>query len=99
MDESIARRADHSHPEGVEAGVETGERRRRHGITRAGFYRWKNKFGGLELSDAKRLRQLEDENRRLKHMVAERAVDIRALKAAEKRGEPAGDEAGWCEMS
>ncbi len=62
-------------------------------------YRWKDKFGGLELSEAKRLRQLEDENRRLKHIAVEQAEAIRALKAAEKRGEPAGDEAGWCEMS
>ena len=50
-------------------------------ITRAYFYRWKSKFGGLELSEAKRLRQLEEENRQLKHIVAEQAVDIRALKA------------------
>ena len=64
-----------------EAGVETGELCRRHGIARACFYRWKGKFGGLELSEAKRLRQLEEENRQLKHIVAEQAVDIRALKA------------------
>ena len=65
-----------------EAGVETGELCRRHGITRASFYRWKAKYGGLELSEAKRLKPLEDENRQLKHIVAEQAVDIRALKAA-----------------
>jgi len=64
-----------------EAGVETAELCRRHGITRACFYRWKSKFGGLELSEAKRLRQLEEENQQLKHIVAEQAVDIRALKA------------------
>ncbi|MGH9551093.1 MAG: IS3 family transposase [Terriglobales bacterium] len=64
-----------------EAGVETGELCRRHGITRACFYRWKGKFGGMELSEAKRLRQLEEENRQLKHIVAEQAVDIRGLKA------------------
>ncbi|MGB9285073.1 MAG: IS3 family transposase, partial [Candidatus Sulfotelmatobacter sp.] len=64
-----------------EAGVETGELCRRHGITRACFYRWKSKFGGMELSEAKRLRALEEENRQLKHIVAEQAVDIRALKA------------------
>jgi putative transposase len=46
-----------------EAGVETGELCRRHGITRACFYRWKNKFGGLDVSEAKRLRSLEEENR------------------------------------
>ena len=64
-----------------EAGVETGELCRRHGITRACYYRWKSKFGGMEVSEAKRLRQLEEENGQLKHIVAEQAVDIRALKA------------------
>jgi putative transposase len=64
-----------------EAGVETGELCRTHGITRACFYRWKSKFGGMEVSKAKRLRRLEEENRQLKHIVAEQAVDIRALKA------------------
>ena len=49
-----------------DAGVETGELCRRHGIARACFYRWKNKYGGMELSEAKRLRQLEEENRQLK---------------------------------
>ena len=45
-----------------EAGMETGELCRRHGITRACFYRWKSKFGGMEVSEAKRLRQLEETN-------------------------------------
>ncbi|MGA9208170.1 MAG: transposase [Terriglobales bacterium] len=64
-----------------EAGVETGELCRRHGITRACFYRWKSKYGGMDGSEAKRLRSLEEENRQLKHIVAEQAVDMRALKA------------------
>jgi putative transposase len=64
-----------------EAGVETGAPCRRHWSTRACFYRWKSKFGGMELSEAKRLRQLEEENRQLKHIVAEQAMDIRALEA------------------
>lgn len=64
-----------------EAGVETGELCRRHGITRASFYRWKSKYGGMDVSEARRLKQLEEENRQLKHIVAEQAVDIRALKA------------------
>jgi putative transposase len=64
-----------------DAGVETGELCRRHGITRACFYRWKSKYGGMDGSEAKRLRTLEEENRQLKHIVAEQAVDIRALKA------------------
>lgn len=64
-----------------EAGVETGELCRRHGVTRACFYRWKSKFGGMDVSEARRLRLLEEENRQLKHIVAEQAMDIRALKA------------------
>ena len=58
-----------------EAGVGTEELCRRHGITRACFYRWKGKFGGMEVSEARRLRALEEENRQLKHIVAEQAVD------------------------
>jgi putative transposase len=54
---------------------------RQHGITRQTFYRWKAKFGGMEVSEARRLRALEEENRQLKHIVTEQAVDIRALKA------------------
>src|SRR5438094_270140 len=65
-----------------EAGVETGELCRRHGITRACFYRWKSKFGGMEVSEARRLRALEEENGQLKHMVADQAVEIRAFMAA-----------------
>ena len=64
-----------------EAGVETGELCRRHGITRGSLYRWKAKYGGMEVSEARRLRALEEENRQLKHIVAEQTVDIRALKA------------------
>jgi putative transposase len=64
-----------------ESGVGTEELFRRHGITRAGFYSWEGKFGGMEVSEARRLRALEEENRQLKHIVAEQAVDIRALKA------------------
>ena len=64
-----------------ETGVGTEELCRRHGITRQTFYRWKAKYGGMEVSVARRLRALEEENRQLKHIVAEQAVDIRALKA------------------
>lgn len=62
-----------------EVGVETGELCRRHGITRACFYRSKSKYGGMDGSEAKRLRSLEEENRQLKHIVAEQAVGIRAF--------------------
>ena len=64
----------------AEAGVKTSELCRRHGIAEQTFYRWKSKYGGLEVSEIKRLRQLEDENRRLKHVVAELTLDNRALK-------------------
>ncbi len=53
--------------------------------SRVTFYRWKAKFSGMQVSDAKRLRQLEDENRRLKQMVANQALDLRALKAVVRR--------------
>jgi putative transposase len=60
-----------------EAGLETGELCRKHGISQQTFYRWKAKYGGLEVSDAQRLRQLEDENRKLKQLVAEQALGHR----------------------
>lgn len=53
---------------------------RRHGISTATFYKWKSKYGGLEISDAKRLKALEDENRRLKRLLAESLLDNAALK-------------------
>ena len=61
-------------------GAKDGELCRRHGISDATFYTWRNKYGGLEISEMRRLRQLEDENRRLKSIVADQALDIRALK-------------------
>ena len=64
-----------------EAGVPTPELLRKHGISEGTLYRWKAKFGGLTVSEAKRLKALEEENRRLKHIVAHQALDIQALKA------------------
>jgi len=58
----------------------TGEVIRRHGISRETFYRWRKKYGGLEVSEAKRLRTLEDENRQLKRIVADQALNIQVLK-------------------
>jgi hypothetical protein len=56
------------------------------------FYKWRTKYAGLEVSDVKKLRQLEDENRRLKQMVAEQALDIQALKATpQKTGSAQGE--------
>lgn len=63
-----------------EAGVATAEVCRRHGVSSATFYKWKAKFGGLEVSDAKRLRQLEDENTKLKRLLAEAMLDNAMLK-------------------
>ena len=63
-----------------EAGGKTTEICRKLGITTHTFYRWKAVYGGMEVSQAKRLRELEDENRRLKHIVAELTLDNRALK-------------------
>ncbi len=63
-----------------EAGVATAELCRRHGISDATFYKWKAKYGGMEVSDAKRLKGLEDENRRLKKLLAEAMLDNAALK-------------------
>jgi putative transposase len=64
-----------------EAGLATGELCRKHGISEQTFYRWKAKYGGLEVSEAHRLRQLEEENRKLKQLVAEQALDIVGFKA------------------
>jgi putative transposase len=62
------------------AGASIGEVIRRHGISPKTYYRWKAKFAGMEISDARRLRQLEEENRRLKHLVADLTLDNRTLK-------------------
>jgi putative transposase len=64
----------------AEAGRAVKELARAHGITETTFYRWKAKYGGLPISEAKRLRGLEDENRRLKHVVADLTLDNQALK-------------------
>src|ERR1700746_1411775 len=63
-----------------EAGVPTAEVCRKHGVSSATFYKWKAKFGGLEVSEAKRLRALEDENGRLKRMLGDTMLDTAALK-------------------
>lgn len=60
----------------VEAGVSTRDVVRKHGISQQTFYRWKSKYGGMQVSDAKRLKALEDENRRLKRMVADLSLDL-----------------------
>ena len=63
-----------------EAGLATAEMRRQHGISEQTYYRWKAKYCGMESGDAKKLKQLEEENRKLKHVVAQLTLDNRALK-------------------
>lgn len=63
-----------------EAGMGLPDLLRKHGISQQTFYRWKAKYGGLEISEAKRIKSLEDENRRLKRIVADQALDIQILK-------------------
>jgi putative transposase len=63
-----------------ENGKKVSEIIRENNITEQTFYRWKSKFGGMEVSDAKRLRQLEEENRKLKELVADLSLDNRILK-------------------
>jgi len=62
------------------AGAKTGDVIRRHGISRETFYNWRRKYGGLKVDDAKRLRLLEDENRRLKRLVADQALNLQVVK-------------------
>jgi putative transposase len=63
-----------------EAGTTAKELCRRHGISASTFFNWRAKFGGMEVSDARRLKMLEDENRKLKRIVADQALDIVMLK-------------------
>lgn len=63
-----------------ESGGKIADIIRQYGISEQTFYRWKSKYGGMEVSDAKRLKQLEDENRRLKQLVGELSLDNQALK-------------------
>ncbi len=64
----------------AEAGSKVGEVCRKLGISEQTFYRWKQKYGGMEVSDARRLKALEEENRRLKKLVADQALDVQILK-------------------
>jgi len=63
-----------------EAGASVPELSRRHGVAENTIYRWKSRYGGLEISEAKRLRQLEQENAKLKKLLAEAELDKAALK-------------------
>ena len=75
----------------AEAGVKVDMLCRRHSMSSPTFYAWKAKFGGMDVSDAKRLRALDEENRQLKSMVTKQALDNRMLRAlAEKDGDFCG---------
>ena len=69
----------------AEAGIGVSELCRKHNCSEQSFYRWKAKYGGMDVSEAKRLRELERENAELKKMVAEQALDIRMLKDVNSR--------------
>jgi putative transposase len=64
----------------ADAGAQIAELCRRHGITETTFYRWRKKYGGLDGTEARRLKQLEEENRRLKRIVADQALNLQVLK-------------------
>jgi len=64
-----------------EAGKKVADLAREHGISEATFYTWKSKYGGMDVSEAQRLKALDDENRRLKHLVADLSLDKEMLKA------------------
>ena len=64
----------------AEAGLKVADLVRKHGICEQTFYRWKSKYGGMEVSEARRLRELQEENRQLKRLVADQALDIQMLK-------------------
>ena len=63
-----------------EAGAKTADLARKHGVSEATLYNWKAKYGGMDVSEAKRLKQLEDENVRLKKLLAEQMLDAAALR-------------------
>ena len=69
----------------AESGLKILDLVRKHGIAEGTFYRWKAKYGGMDVSDAKRLKQMEEENRRLKRIVADQALDIQMLKDVASR--------------
>jgi putative transposase len=71
----------------MEGGRKTADVARELGVSAATLYAWKSKYGGMQVSEAKRLRQLEDENRRLKHLVADLSLDREVLKAVISKNE------------
>jgi len=68
-----------------QAGIAVADICRKHGISDATFYNWRNRYGGMEVSDARRLKALEDENRKLKKLLAESMLDVATLREAHTR--------------
>ncbi len=64
----------------ADAGMKVADLCRKHGISDATFYNWRSRYGGMDVSEARRLRQQEEENQRLKRLVADQALDIQVLK-------------------
>lgn len=65
----------------ADGGMKVPDVCRKHGICDGTFYTWKNKYGGMQVSEVRKMKTLEDENRRLKHIVADQSLDIQALRA------------------
>ena len=84
-EESVHRGTDHRGAEAAEGDQKVADLYRKHGISEHTFYRWRAKYGGMDVSDARKLRSLEDENRRLKTLVADLTLDNQMLKAVVAR--------------
>src|SRR5256885_8352495 len=82
-----------------EAGVSVADLCRKHGVSDASIYKWKAKFGGMEVSEAKRLKTLEGENMRLKRLLADAMLDNAALRTFWERNGDARDRAESCRAS
>ena len=65
-----------------QAGIPVAEVCRKHGVSEATFYNWRSRYGGMEVSDARRLKSLEEENRKLKKLLAESMLDVATLREA-----------------
>jgi putative transposase len=76
----LQRTADYQHPQAADTGVKVKDLCRQYGISAATYYKWKSKYGGMQASDIKWLREVEDENSKLKRLFADLALENRALK-------------------
>lgn len=83
----------------LESGVDAETIAREHGISRATLYNWKSKYSGMEVSQVKRLKELEEENRKLKQMYADLALDNRILKEVIEKNSRARDQKGPCKRN